>query len=133
MRDPLPSRRRSSWEPCSRWTARAFGAGIWAIEGPTKGQEFFAGYLLEQSLSVDNLFVFVLVFSYFKTPVSGQQKVLQYGIGTAAVLRAILIVTGVELVERCEPVLILFAAILITSSWKLLTQCEVCCTLCCVL
>lgn len=73
-------------------------------------------------MSIDNLFVFVVVFNYFKTPPSAQVKVLTYGIGTAAVLRAILIVTGVELVANFEPVLIIFAAILLVSSYKLLTQ-----------
>ena len=55
--------------------ALAFGAGIWATLGSSKALEYFAGYLLEQSLSVDNLFVFVLVFDYFKTDTDGQEKV----------------------------------------------------------
>lgn len=55
--------------------AVAFGAGVWALRGEAAGQEFFAGYLLEQSLSIDNLFVFILVFSYFKTPPVLQKRV----------------------------------------------------------
>jgi predicted tellurium resistance membrane protein TerC len=55
--------------------ALAFGVGIWATLGPDKAAQYFAGYLLEQSLSVDNLFVFVLVFDYFKTDQQGQDKV----------------------------------------------------------
>lgn len=55
-----------------------FGLGIWATAGPTKAEEFLAGYLLEQSLSIDNLFVFILVFNYFKTPVDSQPKVRHY-------------------------------------------------------
>ena len=82
--------------------------------------EYFAGYLLEQSLSVDNLFVFILVFEYFKTPVEYQNKVLTYGIATAAVLRLILIVLGADIVESWKPVMLLFAAILLFSSFKLL-------------
>lgn len=82
--------------------------------------EYFAGYLLEQSLSVDNLFVFILVFDYFKTPVEYQNKVLSYGIATAAVLRLILIVLGADIVESWEPVMLVFAAILLFSSGKLL-------------
>ena len=54
--------------------AVAFGLGIWATLGPDKAAQYFAGYLLEQSLSVDNLFVFVLVFDYFKTDQAGQDK-----------------------------------------------------------
>ena len=55
--------------------AVAFGVGILGTLGPAKAQEYFAGYLLEQSLSIDNLFVFVLVFNYFKTPIEAQAKV----------------------------------------------------------
>lgn len=55
--------------------ALLFGAGIWNILGAEKAQEFFAGYLLEQSLSVDNLFVFILVFRYFRAPKADQDKV----------------------------------------------------------
>ena len=101
--------------------AAAFGAGIYFFMGPVKAQEYFAGYLLEQSLSIDNLFVFVLVFSFFKTPPDGQSKVLTYGIWTAVVLRAILVLVGVQLIELFEPVLALFAAILLFSSYKLLS------------
>lgn len=97
-----------------------FGAGVWAFMGDQKGAEYFAGYLLEQSLSVDNLFVFILVFKYFKTPMEYQPKVLTYGIATAAVLRLVMIVLGVDIVERFEPVLLLFAGILLYSSWKML-------------
>ena len=52
-----------------------FGLGVWAAMGPVKAEEYFAGYLLEQSLSVDNLFVFILVFNYFQTPLQAQGKV----------------------------------------------------------
>ena len=83
--------------------------------------EYFAGYLLEQSLSVDNLFVFILVFKYFKTPVEYQSTVLGYGIATAAVLRLVLIVVGVDIVGSWKPVLLFFAGILLFSSYKLLT------------
>ena len=102
--------------------AVAFGAGIWYVEGAEKAQEYFAGYLLEQSLSVDNLFVFILVFKYFNTPPDLQNKVLTYGIATAAVLRAVMIVLGVELIAEFEPVLLVFAGILLYSSFQLLTS-----------
>jgi TerC family integral membrane protein len=100
-------------------SAVAFGAGVWYVEGVEKAQEYFAGYLLEQSLSIDNLFVFILVFSYFKTPVECQPKVLTWGIATAAVLRLVLIVLGTELIQQFEPLLVLFAGILLYSSYKL--------------
>jgi len=116
--------RESRYESLAAWigAAMAFGAGVWYFEGRTKGEEYFAGYLLEQSLSVDNLFVFVLVFNYFKTPAEYQNKVLTWGIATAAVLRAVMIVLGVELIEKFEPILAVFAAILLFSSYKLLTE-----------
>lgn len=100
--------------------ATLFGAGVWAVLGPVKGQEYFAGYLLEQSLSVDNLFVFVLVFSQFQTPVASQKIVLSYGIWTAAVLRLVLILLGADAVEKWKPILLVFAGILLVSSGKLL-------------
>lgn len=92
------------------------------VEGSEKAQEFFAGYLLEQSLSIDNLFVFVLVFNYFKTPVECQPKVLTYGIATAAVLRLVMILLGVELIQKFEPLLVVFALILLWSAYGLLTK-----------
>lgn len=83
----LPAK-EAGYEGIAGWVAAAmaFGAGVWYFQGSEKGQEFFAGYLLEQSLSVDNLFVFILTFKYFKTPPPAQAKVLAWGIGSAAVL-----------------------------------------------
>ncbi|KAH0936800.1 hypothetical protein HID58_004261 [Brassica napus] len=75
-------------------TAVAFGIGIGFKEGVGKASEFFAGYLLEQSLSVDNLFVFVLVFKYFKVPLMYQNRVLTYGVAGAILFRFSLIVLG---------------------------------------
>ena len=99
-----------------------FGAGVWALLGADKGAEYFAGYLLEQSLSIDNLFVFILVFKYFATPVDNQRRVLTYGVATAAVLRLVLILAGVDIVDHFRPVLLAFAAILLFSSYKLLRE-----------
>jgi TerC family integral membrane protein len=109
-------------ETLALWVAAAcaFGGGVWYTQGAEKAEEFFAGYLLEQSLSIDNLFVFILVFNFFQTPVSSQGKVLSFGIATAAVLRLVMILLGVELIEKFEPVLLLFALILLFSSYKLL-------------
>jgi TerC family integral membrane protein len=85
-----------------------------------QASEFFAGYLLEQSLSIDNLFVFVLLFGYFKVPKAYEARVLEYGILGAAVLRAVFIVLGATVIERFRPILLLFAAFLIYSSYKVL-------------
>ncbi|KAF8063006.1 hypothetical protein HT031_003845 [Scenedesmus sp. PABB004] len=121
MATELPTREaRFEWLAFWVGAAVAFGAGVWYVEGAEKAQEFFAGYLLEQSLSIDNLFVFVLVFNYFKTPLSSQPKVLTYGIVTAAVLRAVMILLGTELIQKFEPLLIVFALILLYSAYGLL-------------
>ncbi|KAK9859357.1 hypothetical protein WJX84_000815 [Apatococcus fuscideae] len=111
-------------EAVALWVGAAvlFGLGIWVVQGGPQAEQFFAGYLVEQSLSVDNLFVFILVFRYFKTPKLAQDKALTWGILTAAVLRAVIILLGVELIDNFQPVLLGFAAILIYSSVKILVS-----------
>ncbi|KAL2933900.1 Thylakoid membrane protein TERC chloroplastic [Bienertia sinuspersici] len=100
-------------------TAMAFGIGVGFNSGVGKASEFFAGYLLEQSLSVDNLFVFVLVFKYFKVPRMYQNRVLSYGIAGAIIFRLTLILLGTATLQRFEAVNLLLAAILLYSSFKL--------------
>eukprot|EP00268_Persea_americana_P067557 TRINITY_DN9314_c0_g1_i11.p2 TRINITY_DN9314_c0_g1~~TRINITY_DN9314_c0_g1_i11.p2 ORF type:complete len:113 (-),score=17.08 TRINITY_DN9314_c0_g1_i11:3763-4101(-) len=87
-------------------------------EGVGKASEFFAGYLLEQSLSVDNLFVFVLIFRYFKVPVAFQSRVLSYGIAGAIIFRGSIILLGTVTLQRFEVVNLLLASILLLSSYK---------------
>ncbi|KAK2455078.1 thylakoid membrane protein TERC, chloroplastic [Trifolium repens] len=99
--------------------AVAFGVGLGFTEGYEKASEFFAGYILEQSLSVDNLFVFVLIFKYFKVPVLYQNRVLSYGIAGAVVFRLVIILLGTATIQRFEAVNLLLAAILLFSSFKL--------------
>ena len=108
------------------WVGAAclFGSGVGFVQGVDKASEYFAGYLLEQSLSVDNLFVFVLVFDYFKVPHETQPKVLHYGIIGAMIMRAAMIVAGATVIEEFEPILVIFAGILIFSSYKLLANNE---------
>lgn len=100
-------------------SAVAFGVGLGLKDGVSKASEFFAGYLLEQSLSVDNLFVFVLIFKYFKVPLMYQNRVLAYGIAGAVVFRLSLILLGTATLQRFEVVNLLLAAILLYSSIKL--------------
>ncbi|XP_038883780.1 thylakoid membrane protein TERC, chloroplastic isoform X1 [Benincasa hispida] len=100
-------------------TAVAFGIGVGLKDGPGKASEFFAGYLLEQSLSVDNLFVFVLIFKYFKVPMEYQNRVLTYGISGAIVFRLTIILLGTATLQRFEAVNLLLAAILLFSSFQL--------------
>jgi len=102
----------------------AFGCGVWAVKGRTSALEFFAGYLVEQSLSVDNIFVFVLLFDYFKVPLALQPKALQWGIIGAVVMRAIMIVFGVAAIKHFRPVILVFAGILMASAVKLFFENE---------
>lgn len=80
------------------------------------GTEFFAGYLVEQSLSIDNLFVFLLLFDYFKVPLSNQDRVLTYGIYGSVVMRALMIGLGSVALQRYQAILLVFAGILVYSS-----------------
>ncbi|CAM9325924.1 unnamed protein product [Discosporangium mesarthrocarpum] len=90
------------------------------VKGKQSGMEFFTGYLVEQSLSVDNLFVFIMLFEYFKVPQEFQSRVLTWGIIGAISMRAVMIVVGVAVLERFRWVTLLFAGILVVSSAKLL-------------
>lgn len=98
-----------------------FACSLGVAKGPEASLEFIAGYLVEQSLSVDNLFVFLLLFSYFKIPQGYQDKILSYGIGTAVVLRLVLILLGSVALSSFKSILLVFAGILILSSGKMLT------------
>jgi predicted tellurium resistance membrane protein TerC len=104
------------------WVALAgmFGAGIWSFVDSDLGEEFFAGYLVEQSLSVDNLFVFLLLFDFFKVPIQSQDKILNWGIYGAIVMRAVMIGLGAVAIENFRPILLVFASILVYSSGKIL-------------
>jgi len=101
--------------------AAAFGAGLYAFKGPQAGFEFMTGYVVEQSLSVDNLFVFILLFQYFKVPEPLQRTVLSWGIGGAMVMRGVFITAGLVAIQTLRPILVLFASFLIFSSYKILS------------
>lgn len=101
--------------------ALAFGCGVLLVRGPEDGTAWFAAYILEESLSVDNLFVFSLIFDYFKTPSAAQPRVLRWGLIVAVFLRAAFIFAGLAAVERFKGVLLIFAGLLIYSSYSLLT------------
>lgn len=102
--------------------ASAFGGGLWYFAGSEIGEEFFAGYLVEQSLSVDNLFVFLLLFDYFKIPLQSQDKILNWGIYGAIVMRAVMIGVGAAALENFHAILLVFAGILVYSSGKILVD-----------
>lgn len=104
------------------WVGAAIGYGFLLIfvAGPDTSSEFYAGYLLEQSLSIDNLLVFLLLFEYFKVPLEYQNRVLNWGIIGSIVMRATMIGIGSVALQEFHEVLLVFAAILLFSSYKVI-------------
>ncbi|HEY5036163.1 MAG TPA: TerC family protein [Chthoniobacterales bacterium] len=98
----------------------AFNAVVWRWQGMDQAVDFFTGYLIEYSLSVDNIFVFVLIFAYFQVPPEYEHRVLVWGIVGALVMRAIMILVGVTLVARFHFVLYLFGAFLLVTGLRML-------------
>ena len=96
-----------------------FNLLVWKIRGPDKALEFFTGYVIEYSLSVDNIFVFVLIFAYFQVPAMAQHRALVWGIVGALVMRGVMIGIGVALVDRFDFILYFFGAFLIVSAWRM--------------
>ena len=96
-----------------------FNLVVWKIRGPEKAVEFLTGYVIEYSLSVDNIFVFVLIFQYFQVPPMAQHRALTWGIVGALVMRGVMIWLGVALVERFDFILYLFGAFLLVSAWRM--------------
>jgi tellurite resistance protein TerC len=101
-----------------------FGAAVWVVWGGKAGGEYYAGYLIEKSLSVDNVFVWAVIFSYFAVPRRYQHRVLFWGIFGALVLRAVFIFAGVALIERFDWVLYVFGAFLVFTAIRLARQKE---------
>ncbi|MDV6287542.1 TerC family protein [Streptomyces rochei] len=96
-----------------------FGVGLWVTGGGDPAGEFFAGYITEKSLSVDNLFVFVLIMAKFAVPSQYQQRVLMVGVLVALVLRAAFIAAGAAIISAFSWVFYIFGAFLIWTAWKL--------------
>jgi tellurite resistance protein TerC len=106
---------------CCVWVtlALSFGGLLWQWRGPESAQQFLAGYLIELCLSVDNVFVFILVFAYFKVEPRYQHRVLFWGIIGAVLMRAVFIIVGVEVIERFHWVLYVFGAFLVYTGVKM--------------
>jgi tellurite resistance protein TerC len=96
-----------------------FNLLVWKIRGPEKALEFLTGYVIEYSLSVDNIFVFVLIFTYFRVPPLAQHRALVWGIVGALVMRGVMIWLGVALVDRFDLILYFFGAFLLVSAWRM--------------
>ena len=103
------------------WVALSLGfnAVVWRLKGPDKALEFLTGYLVEYSLSVDNVLVFVLVMEYFRVPAAYQHRVLFWGVFGAIVLRGAMIAVGVVLVHQFQWVLYVFGAFLVFTGIKM--------------
>lgn len=106
---------------CGVWFALAltFNAIVWHWRGPELGQQFLAAYLIELCLSIDNVFVFILIFAYFKVPAKWQHRVLFWGIIGAVFMRAAFILVGVSVIQRFHWVLYIFGAFLIYTGIKM--------------
>ena len=102
--------------------AAAFNIGVFAFAGSERGLEFTAGYLVELALSVDNMFVFALIFAAFAVPPAYQHRVLFWGIMGALVMRLAFILTGAALLERVSWIIYLFGAFLIVTGVKILVK-----------
>src|SRR6266487_1564357 len=103
----------SIWSVVWITLAMVFNAGLYLFAGPEPALQFFTGYLIEKSLSVDNIFIFVLLFTYFKVPAAYQHRVLYWGILGALIMRGTLIAVGVALIESFNWIIYLFGAFLI--------------------
>lgn len=108
------------------WVSLAllFGGAIWLVEGPRHALEFYTGYVLEYSLSVDNMFVFIMIFGYFAIPHNLQPKALLWGIVGAVILRFLFIFLGVQLISLFSWTIYVFGALLIFTAAKMLLQKE---------
>jgi tellurite resistance protein TerC len=102
----------------------AFGAGLWLAEGAAAGEAYFAGYVMEKALSLDNVFVFTLIFSALAVPREEQPRVLLWGILIALVLRGMFIFAGAEALESYSWVAWPFAALLAWTGWRILRSGE---------
>lgn len=99
--------------------ALVFNALIYYWRGQQQALEFFTGYLVEKALSVDNIFVFIMIFSYFQIPSKYQHRVLFWGILGALVMRAIFIFAGVAMIEKFHFTIYIFGALLIYTGYKM--------------
>ncbi len=100
----------------------AFGVVVWQVWGAEFGQQYFAGYLIEKSLAVDNVFVWAIIFSYFAVPREFQHRVLFLGVLGALVFRGIFIAAGAVLIQNFSWILYVFAAFLLYTGWRMIRQ-----------
>jgi tellurite resistance protein TerC len=112
-------REATAWSAVWITLALVFNAGIWYFRGPDAGVQFLTGYLIEKSLSIDNIFVIALIFGYFAVPAVHQHRVLFWGILGALVMRAAFILAGAALLEAFHWIIYVFGAFLIITGLKM--------------
>jgi tellurite resistance protein TerC len=104
--------------------ALIFGVGVYAFMGREAGLEYFAGYLIERALSIDNIFVFVLIFTYFRVPARYQHRVLFWGILGALLMRGAMIAAGAYLIHQFHWVIYVFGGFLVFTGIRMATHSE---------
>ncbi|HWS55543.1 MAG TPA: TerC family protein, partial [Pyrinomonadaceae bacterium] len=117
-------REAATWSAVWVSLALAFAGLVFWREGRLTGVEFLTGYIIELSLSVDNLFVFLLIFGYFKVPAKYQHRVLFWGVLGALVMRMTMIALGAALIERFHWIIYIFGVFLIYTGIKMMRQGE---------
>ncbi|MBN1108520.1 MAG: TerC family protein [Bacteroidales bacterium] len=120
----VPLKEALIWVSAWVFLAILFNVFVYFEFGKTKALEFLTGYVIEYSLSVDNIFVFILIFSYFAVPEKYQHKILFWGILGALVMRGIFIFAGVALINRFHWIILIFGAFLVITGIRMLFQNE---------
>jgi tellurite resistance protein TerC len=120
----IGTREAAAWTVTWIGLSLAFGGWVWWRFGSRVGLEFFTGYLIEYALSVDNIFVFIVIFSYFAVPPKYQHRVLFWGIFGALVMRGVFIWLGAALISRFDWVLYLFGAFLVFTGLRIVIHRE---------
>jgi len=117
-------RESAAWSAAWIALALSFGGVIWALQGSERAMLYLTGYVLEKSLSVDNLFVFLIIFRFFGIGGEHQSRVLHWGILGAIVMRFVFIYAGVSLIARSHWVLVVFGVVLLWTGGKMLLSAE---------
>jgi tellurite resistance protein TerC len=118
------AREAAAWSVVWVVLALLFGGGVYTLRGRDAGLEYFAGYAIEKALSVDNIFVFVLIFSFFRVPARYQHRILFWGILGALVMRGAMIAAGAYLIEHFHWVMYVFGAFLVFTGIRMATHVE---------
>ena len=118
---PVRMREAATWVAVWVTLGLSFGGWIFLTRGSTSGAEYLAGYLIEYSLSMDNVFVFAVLFAYFAVPPAYQHRLLFWGVLGAIVFRAIFILAGTALLASFHFVIYVFGALLLFTAWRMVT------------